>query len=447
MAITEVHIDPSLQDRATVTITHVTTTASVAHTGHGYSNSDTVKIFGADQAPYNGNFVISNVSANAYDYTMLSDPGANATGTIKASKVNIASSDGSQANPWADAEYASNNHTASTTQKNRFNIKSGTKEILAAAGITTFGTPSFSGDNWAIQGYGTNAGDGVQAEIDCNGFALHATGNLSGIGVVDVHVNNGPTGAHVLPLSTVGTVIRCKFSNCPGGVMTGGAVFPFNEVDDCGDAGGTAVVHSVKNASDNWFYQSSEAPTICLRHTGSAHRNIIVINVAGATDGISTVTDEISVNHNTIVHLQNGTGQGFISGANRRGRKINSNAIEGFSGVGGIGVKTSSDEASSSVAGNAVNDCTTEYDIDVDRDLFTEDNEESADFGSPSTIFAKVGTVSVYADRLTYWQVKDLGNLRGGAFGGGGRLDKGAVQSSAAGLSFINTRRNSLIGR
>ena len=68
----------------TVTITHVTTTASVSHTAHGMKNNDWAVIRKADQGAYNGAFQISNVTANAYDYTMGSDPGTNATGTIKA---------------------------------------------------------------------------------------------------------------------------------------------------------------------------------------------------------------------------------------------------------------------------------------------------------------------------------------------------------------------------
>lgn len=72
-----------------VTITHVTTTASVSHTAHGMTAGDKVTIRGADQIEYNGVFVISNVTTNAYDYTMASNPGVNATGTITATGVVI----------------------------------------------------------------------------------------------------------------------------------------------------------------------------------------------------------------------------------------------------------------------------------------------------------------------------------------------------------------------
>lgn len=72
-----------------VTITHVTTTASVSHTAHGLVNGNKVLIVGADQDDYNGVFAITNVTTNAYDYTMANDPGANATGTITSTGVVI----------------------------------------------------------------------------------------------------------------------------------------------------------------------------------------------------------------------------------------------------------------------------------------------------------------------------------------------------------------------
>ena len=65
----------------TVTITSVTTTASVAHTAHGLSNGDEVVIRGAVENEYNGIQTISNVSTNAYDYTIIATTSP-ATGTI-----------------------------------------------------------------------------------------------------------------------------------------------------------------------------------------------------------------------------------------------------------------------------------------------------------------------------------------------------------------------------
>jgi hypothetical protein len=71
----------------TVTITRVSSTATVSHTAHGMANGDKVVIRGADQQEYNGVWTISNVSANAYDYTVSGTPATPATGTILESGV------------------------------------------------------------------------------------------------------------------------------------------------------------------------------------------------------------------------------------------------------------------------------------------------------------------------------------------------------------------------
>lgn len=70
-----------------VTITHVTTTATVAHTAHGMVTGQKVAIRGANQQEYNGVYSITVTGANAYTYVMGSDPGENATGTITSTAV------------------------------------------------------------------------------------------------------------------------------------------------------------------------------------------------------------------------------------------------------------------------------------------------------------------------------------------------------------------------
>ena len=76
-----------LPSGASVTITRVSTTATVSHTAHGMSNGQKVAIRGANQPEYNGIHSISNVSANAYDYTVSGSPTSPATGTITSTAV------------------------------------------------------------------------------------------------------------------------------------------------------------------------------------------------------------------------------------------------------------------------------------------------------------------------------------------------------------------------
>lgn len=63
-----------------VTITRSVSTATVAHTNHDLTSGDSVVIRGADQQEYNGVFAVSNISTNAYDYTVTGTPATPATG-------------------------------------------------------------------------------------------------------------------------------------------------------------------------------------------------------------------------------------------------------------------------------------------------------------------------------------------------------------------------------
>lgn len=55
-------------------------------TGHGYINGDVVLIAGANEPEYNGEYIISNVTSTAFDYTISGTPATPATGTITAKK-------------------------------------------------------------------------------------------------------------------------------------------------------------------------------------------------------------------------------------------------------------------------------------------------------------------------------------------------------------------------
>lgn len=68
-------------------ITNVSTTATVAHTGHGMATNDYVDIKGASHAQNNGVHQITKINDNSYSYVMTSDPGSSPTGTITATFV------------------------------------------------------------------------------------------------------------------------------------------------------------------------------------------------------------------------------------------------------------------------------------------------------------------------------------------------------------------------
>lgn len=75
--------------QAPVTITRVTTVATVAHTAHGLSTGNKVLIAGANQPEYNGVKTIAYIGVDSYSYTVSGTPDSPATGTIKATYVII----------------------------------------------------------------------------------------------------------------------------------------------------------------------------------------------------------------------------------------------------------------------------------------------------------------------------------------------------------------------
>ena len=77
----------SLPYQASVTITRASTTATVTHTGHGYSTGQKVLISGASQYEYTGVKTITVTGTNTYTFSVSGSPATPATGTITSTTV------------------------------------------------------------------------------------------------------------------------------------------------------------------------------------------------------------------------------------------------------------------------------------------------------------------------------------------------------------------------
>lgn len=106
---------------ATVTITRSGSTATVSHTAHGYSSSASsptsarrVKISGAAQSEYNGEFTITYVDANTYTYTVSGTPASPATGTITSVRAPLG---------WTTAFTGTNLRAYRPSQGNQFYLR------------------------------------------------------------------------------------------------------------------------------------------------------------------------------------------------------------------------------------------------------------------------------------------------------------------------------------
>jgi hypothetical protein len=108
-------------------ITRASSTATVNLTAHGFVAGDTVTISGAGESEYNGTFAISNISANAFDYTVSGTPSTPASGTIAVTKnsyLKIAATRFS----YGDA----GNGATSATGSGRFKIDFGSAQTAAS---------------------------------------------------------------------------------------------------------------------------------------------------------------------------------------------------------------------------------------------------------------------------------------------------------------------------
>lgn len=100
-----------------VTITRVSTTASVSHTGHGLSTGDKVVIRGANQQEYNGIHTITVTGTNGYDFTVAGSPTTPATGTIISSFIIIEGLTDASGNITTNRVYSTNQNIKGTVRK------------------------------------------------------------------------------------------------------------------------------------------------------------------------------------------------------------------------------------------------------------------------------------------------------------------------------------------
>lgn len=100
-----------------VTITHTTVTAEVNHTAHGMATNDKVKIRGANQQEYNIIESITKIDNDNYEYTMATDPGVAATGTVIATFVALDGLTDVNGEISTSRVYASNQPVSGYTRK------------------------------------------------------------------------------------------------------------------------------------------------------------------------------------------------------------------------------------------------------------------------------------------------------------------------------------------
>ena len=360
---------------------------------------------------------------------------------------------GTIGSPYGDLQYALNQVGTSpgrdATHGDQFNVKAGTDEILAAIlSFATYGVPTMAAP-CIIRGYASAANDGdFEAGTGIGGidgnngnFSISSTNY-----VYYVHMRLHNTGTvNLLAVAVPMRVLFCELDTAANGSATNisDKVIGCHLHDISGNTwrGVTFLGNFVDNTQTGKMtgdlYDTGIAGSACMR-------NIFVVDSAFSTHAISIGDDNCRASGNSIFATGAATGTGISFDVNRENLELQNNLIEGFIGAGGKGIDgVSRSEGYLVFTNNGVRNCSTPYANAADA-IYESDNETLG--ASP---FAKSGAIT-FANRFTYFAPVDTGNVHGGGFPVGSRVDKGAVQHAdpaGGGPPLIQTRRNTMIGR
>lgn len=352
------------------------------------------------------------------------------------------SGNGDIGTPYGDLEYAIRQETFNLSGGTRVNIKAGTDEVLVAPISTSLADTSVS-IAWApneqnqliFRGYTAAAGDGGIGGISGDGSVAVQAGAYSNTSFIDLHCHNSGT-ATIITLSLFSQIIRCEIDNTTGGggnVTTGGVITE-SYIHNCGNVGasGGNGTYITNNYFENGTNKFVHAITIASGY-GQAQRNLIKID--GASNGIRV--QQSGRAENNSIWSDGGTGSAILQVNSSWSFKIANNLIEGFSGVGGTGIKLDGSlQGRFYTGGNAVYDCTTEYtDPAIGWTGFDAGDDE-------------ILTASPFKDATNDdFTPQNVGNVlfgalpaafHSGAPGGNViRLHKGAVQLPAGGMRMV----------
>lgn len=414
-----IYVDPSRQTRTSCTIATSGTTATVTQTSHGYSNSDTIKIQGETNNPtvLNGYHVISNVTTDTYDYTITSIADAPGAGAILASKMNLASSDGTtEALAWADLQYCCDAETAMSSDGAWIHIKNGTKEVLVETFLTsTLGAPGYN-KPLNISGYQTNIKDHGVAEIDYAGV----DGNLGywqGGLVSDLEVHNGDDTNPLIHPPRYGVLYNVYAHDNGGDGISNqsNTTVAYCRVEDVGGVG-IYLDQSMSNCEGCYIKQGTNhtmTDAIWARHQSITIVNNI-ISLDSTTDGIA-----ISGNYsgrlvvgNTLLSTGTGTGIAASQTMAEGGSLFANNYVEGFAKA--MDVTGGNGQTGGAHAGNAYYNCTTGY---------TSVNEHTLLIGGSSVAWENLSNSGIaktdsdtYANRFTYFKPVASGDMLTGGY-------------------------------
>lgn len=322
---------------------------------------------------------------------------------------------GTVGSPWTRLDgnviqYAFDNITRDATNGDRVNVKAGTPHTATTVEVSllTYGTPNIGASLW-LQGYTSTAGDGGRGTV--NGSA--ASNTLFAAGYNYCHVHDLILHNRHASLGSYSSIVRLSLTQDSPYSPFGIAVTQQSLVIGCDISGvGTGSSHygitlgNYSTAIGNVIDMSSNSPSgagIRMNgNSGLAAFNIIL--ASGSSRGILLDT-HFTRAHNNSIYGNGSTGQGIHStGISDYNQSAWNNLIEGFSGVGGIGLKALSNVNQTSYFCNSLHDNDTDVSSTADDWMINELVNES--LGSSPFVNAAGGDFTPV----------DVGSVLSGAF-------------------------------
>ncbi len=343
--------------------------------------------------------------------------------------------DGTITTPWGRAtagtviQYALDTGITSrdATNGDCINIKAGTAEVLAATLSTgTYGNSS-SAAPLCFQGYTSAQGDGGVGEIDGDGGRVMWQGSQDGVRFIDLKMGNSGS-AGIFDLDNQIWFIRCEIHTSSNALAINADVDFYMIGCYLHGLGAGQIVCRNGVITDNVFDHGTNTGDVIEVEGGDngvIQRNLFLLNTTGAARAIYYASTGFRgvVGGNSIYNAAAGTGQGIYFTEGNYPALVANNLIEGFSGVGGIGIRLDGNVETMAVVGNGFYGNTTN--ISGSAAHLEEDNEALG--------------ATPFASKVTF-QPADTGNVLEGAYPTtdvGAAItysrDKGAVQLTPTG--------------
>lgn len=271
-----------------------------------------------------------------------------------------ATGDGSVGTPWKTLQHAFDNLTRNITDGNQVNLKAGTAHVNSAAlSLTTFiagGALSLTAP-LIIRGYTSAANDRGVGEIDASGAAFFAANTYDFIVLADLEIHNFGNN-HGIYLDQNATVFHCEVHRGASTPSSKALIYvsgAYATVVDCyiHDPGTTGAPLNLNGAGCFVAWNTLElgnGNTATGLVTGNAHGLVFLENIILCNDASQSgvVHAGGSIQHfvgNTVVNQAAGTGSGIYAGnvGGRNGGVLVNNLVQGWSGAGGVGIRSAGD--------------------------------------------------------------------------------------------------------